>query len=67
MKKILSPAEKHFLELRESTHDGKPYTNEEIAQIMNVSCERIRQIEYNLARPQIRATRNRSLKEFLSE
>ena len=61
----LSPRERDVLRLRYGLDDGRMKTLEEIGQIFNVTCERIRQIEAKALRKLRHPNRNSVLKEYI--
>jgi RNA polymerase primary sigma factor len=62
---VLSDRERQVLELRFGLVDGKEHTLEEVGQYLNVTRERIRQIEAKALRKLRHPTRSHHLRDFL--
>ena len=61
----LSPRERQVIMLRYGLGDGRPHTLEEVAQIMEVTRERIRQIEQKSLKKLKDPSRARALRDLL--
>ena len=62
----LTPREREVLEMRYGLRDGKAYTLEEVGQKLDVTRERVRQIEARALRKLRHPLRSRKLRDFLA-